>query len=538
MSHPGLSIDPVPLQGPALARAYIEDFPSVEDFYGAGDPGTIASYRELADGIRAAYPDSRWETLSHLLPELESAAQQRLRDLIQGRGLFVATGQQAGLFVSPLLTLYKALTAARLASQLEEALGLPVMPLFNVASEDHDWAEVDHTYVIDLENRLVRLSVTRPHAAGEGAATPPVESIALDEDVERALGDLEQLTPESEFKASVLGPLRDAYHPGRPVAAAFQAALAQLLRGHQFLFSRTAHPFVKGETREILWSEWERRSESEARLIERSEAIKQAGFEPQVGVVAGATQLFLEGGFGRDRILHDGEGAYLRRSGERLSAEELRATIERTPERVSPGALLRPVTEARAFPVLAYVGGPAEIAYLAQSRVLFERVQIPAPVIVPRAAFRIIEPKVARVLEKYGIGADDLAGDAATAVRRLLNERTPAELQESLEALRRSVAAALDEVEARALAFDPGARSALDTGRKAVSGSIRSLESRLQARVREQHGVMQGQLEKAAVNLYPGGKPQERVLTVYPFLVRYGEGLLDEISAKVVTPLD
>ncbi|MGD2153327.1 MAG: bacillithiol biosynthesis cysteine-adding enzyme BshC [Gemmatimonadales bacterium] len=538
MTHPGLSIDPVPLQGPALTRAYIDDFPSVESFYRAGDPGTIDSYRALARTVRNAYPDSRWQALARLLPELQGAARERLKDIIQGRGLFVATGQQAGLFVSPLFTLYKALTAARLASQLEEALGLPVMPLFSVASEDHDWPEVDHTYVIDLENRLVRLSVTSAHGAGEEGPTPPVESIELDPDIERVLDYLAQMTPETEFKAGVLEPLRDAYRPGRPVAAAFQAALAHLLRGHQFLFSRTAHPFVKSETREILWSEWERRSESEARLIERSEAIKQAGFEPQVGVVAGATQLFLEGGFGRDRILHDGDGAYLRRSGERLSAEELRATIERTPERVSPGALLRPVTEARAFPVLAYVGGPAEIAYLAQSQVLFELSDVPAPVVVPRAAFRIIEPKVARVLEKYGIGADDLAGDAATAVRRLLNERTPAELQESLEALRRSVAAGLDEVEAAALAFDPGARSALDRGRKAVYGSIRSLESRLQARVREQHGVMQGQLEKAAVNLYPGGKLQERVLTVYPFLVRYGERLLDEIAARVVTPLD
>ncbi|MGD2218469.1 MAG: bacillithiol biosynthesis BshC, partial [Gemmatimonadales bacterium] len=88
------------------------------------------------------------------------------------------------------------------------------------------------------------------------------------------------------------------------------------------------------------------------------------------------------------------------------------------------------------------------------------------------------------------------------------------------------------------LAFDPGARSAVASGKKAVSGSIRSLESRLQARVREKHEVMKGQLEKAAVNLYPGGKPQERVLNVFPYLVRYGEGLLDQLFANVVTPLD
>lgn len=531
------SIERIPLQGPPLARAYIEDYRRVDSFYLAGDPAAIGSYRDLAEQIRAAYPDSRWEALSRLLPELEGGSKEQLQKLIEGRGLFVATGQQAGLFVSPLFTLYKALTAARLAAHLEHQLGLPVMPLFTVASEDHDWAEVDHTHVIDLENRLARLSVGAPHGE-EGRPTPPVESIELRSDVEQALDDLAQLTPESEFKASVLEPLRDAYRPGRGFAEAFQAALAHLLKRHSFLFSRTPHPYVKSETREILWAEWERRSESEAQLIDRSEAISKAGFEPQVGVGAGATQLFLEAGLGRDRILHDSEGAYLRRSGERISEDELRAILDKTPERVSPGALLRPVTEARAFPVVAYVGGPGEIAYLAQSQVLFGLFEIPAPVVVPRAAFSIIESKVARVLEKYGIGADDLAGDAATAIRRLLNERTPPELQDTLKALRHSVETALGDVETAALAFDPGARSAVDSGKKAVSGSIRSLESRLQARVREKHGVMQGQLEKAAVNLYPGGKSQERVLNVYPYLVRYGEGLLDDILAKVVTPLD
>jgi bacillithiol biosynthesis cysteine-adding enzyme BshC len=533
-----LNIERIPLQGPPLASSYIDDYPQVDSLYLAGDPATIDSYRHVAERIRAAYPQSRWQALSRLLPELQGSSKRRLEDLIEGRGLFVATGQQAGLFVSPLFTLYKAFTAARLAAQLAQCLGLPVMPLFSVASADHDWAEVAHTHVIDLENRLARLSIAAPHGAGEGEPTPAVEVIELGPDVEQALGNLTQSTPESEFKAAVLEPLREAYRPGRRVAQAFQTALAHLLRTHSFLLSRTAHPYVKSETRETLWAEWEGRAESEARLLKRSEEISQAGFEPQVGVGPGTTQLFLEGTLGRDRILHDEGGPYLRRSGDRFSERELRTILDKTPERVSPGALLRPVTEARAFPVVAYVNGPGEIAYLAQSQELFELHEIPAPVVVPRVALRIVESKVTRVLDKYDIRPDELAGDAAKAVRRLMNERIPPELQKSLEALRRSVAAALDEVESAALAFDPGARSAVDSGKKAVSGSIRSLESRLQARVREKHEVMKGQLEKAAVNLYPGGKPQERALNVYPYLVRYGEGLLDDIFAKVVTPLD
>ncbi|UCC72717.1 MAG: bacillithiol biosynthesis cysteine-adding enzyme BshC [Gemmatimonadota bacterium] len=531
-------IEPVPLTAPGLAGAYVDDYPRVGAFYLADAPNDLDSYREVAERIRAAYPASRWEALSHFVPALEGRPRERLGALIEGRGLFVATGQQAGLFVSPLYTLYKAFTAQRMSQQLEEHLEVPVMPLFSTASEDHDWAEVSHAHVIDLDNRLRRLSVQAPHAAEEGGPTPSVERILLGEDVEHALDSLAQATPDSEFKAGILEPLRDAYRPGRGLAEAFEAALGHLLRRYAFLLVRTAHLYVKRENRELLWSEWEQRAESEARLLERSQAISQAGFDPQVGVATGATNLFLEGKLGRDRVLYEGDTGRLRRSAEVLRGEDLRSILHSTPERLSPGALLRPVAEARAFPVVAHVVGPGEIAYLAQSQVLFALHEVPAPVVVPRAAFRMIEPKVARVLDKYGIRPDELAGDATRAINRLLDQRTPPELQESLARLRSDVAAALDRVEAAALGFDPGAQSLLGSGQRAIHSSIDGLESRLQARLREKGQIVRGQLEKAAVNLYPGGKPQERMLSPYPFLVRYGEGLLDEIYQKVVTPLD
>ncbi|NIR44037.1 MAG: bacillithiol biosynthesis BshC, partial [Gemmatimonadetes bacterium] len=273
-------------------------------FYRAGPPTELDSYRRVAERIREGRTDSRWESLSELAADLEGGLPDRLARAIEGRGVFVATGQQAGLFVSPLFTLYKALTAVRLAQQLEDRLRLPVVPLFSVASEDHDWAEVDHTRIIDLENRLRRLSVDSRFADTSGP-TPPVERIELGPDVEGALDELAQATPDTEFKSSVLTPLREAYRPGRSAAHAFQTALRHLLRRQEVMMVRTANPWVKRETRETLWRDWERREQSEARLLERSEALGAAGFEPQVPISAGTTNLFLEGALGRDRILHD-----------------------------------------------------------------------------------------------------------------------------------------------------------------------------------------------------------------------------------------
>jgi len=526
-------------RGPALARAYADADAdsSVTSFYSAGAPHLLESYRKTIERIRSQSSSDRWGRLAQALRPSDAAAAQKLEEIVRHKGVFVATGQQAGLFVSPLFTLYKALTAARLAEQIEQDLQVPTLPLFSVASEDHDWAEVDHTHIVDLENRLVRLSIAAPELAGPDAASPPIEQITVGADIETALDELAQLTPDTEFKEDIVRPLRSAYRPGRLFAEAFQSMLAHLLRARPFLIVRTADPYVKRRSRELLWAEWERREESSARLMDRAEALRAAGFEVQVPLKEETTNLFLEGPLGRDRLVWDGDTAVLRRAQIRMSSLELKARLAEAPQSVSPGALFRPVAEAQAFPVVAHVGGPSEVAYLAQSQVLFDLHAIPAPVVVPRASFLLVERKVERVLEKYGLAPSDLEGDTNAVVTRILQDLTPSDLQASLEDLRRSVSVSLEQVEAAAVSFDSGARSVMGSGKQGVFAAIGALESKLQGRVREKNETVQQQIEKAAVNLYPGGQPQERLLNPLPYLIRYGDDLLESIYASIVTPL-
>jgi uncharacterized protein YllA (UPF0747 family) len=194
------------------------------------------------------------------------------------------------------------------------------------------------------------------------------------------------------------------------------------------------------------------------------------------------------------------------------------------------------VAEAAAFPVVAYVGGPGEIAYLAESHALFDQQGVPAPVVVPRASMRLVESKVGRVLEKYEVEADDLAD--ARAIDQLVKQQAPTELKEALNRLKGVADERLAEIAEIAVRFDPGAKSAVGSGKGAVFGGIRDLEKRLEARVKEKNQVMQQQLEKAAVHLHPNGRPQERVLSPYPYLIRYGEELLSELYENALTPLD
>lgn len=532
-----LRIQKLELRGPSLARAYVDDFATVAHLYASGAPDRLESYRDLIERIREGFPAERWERLEPLLERADGELRPRLARLIEERGVFVTTGQQAGLFLGPLYTLYKALSAIKLAGELESRLGVPTLPLFVVASDDHDWVEVNHTHVIDIDNHLVSLAVTRPELEAEGSPNPPLERIEVGTEIEGALEQLAQVTPDTEFKPDLLESLRAAYAVGGTYPEAFRRLLDDLLGGFGVVSLRMGEPWLKNRGRELLWSEWERGAESEERLLERSREIEDAGFETQVPITRGTTNLFLDGPLGRDRLLRENGAARLRRTGDELPEGSLKEILSETPERVSPGALLRPVAEAAVLPVAAYVAGPSEIAYLAQSHVLFRLHEVPAPVVVPRTAFRLIEAKVDRVLEKYAIDPSELEEDAEAAISRRIRDQAPAELLEALQELKRAAAAALEHVEATAVEFDPGSRSAVGSGKQAVFAGISTLEDKLDGRIKEKHEVMRQQLEKVAVNLFPAGRPQERLLNPFPFLMRYGRSLLEEVYSEVVTPL-
>ncbi len=438
------------------------------------------------------------------------------------------------------MAIYKAITAARLASDLHEQLDVPVMPLFSVASEDHDWDEVNHTYVVDVDNRLVRIELKRSSTWTESGedGDPPIGRIELERDIESALADLRKAMPESEQKAEILKRLAAAYRPGNGFADAFECVFTDILAKFSFLVVQTSHPYIKRSTRELLGQDWSKREESARQLRARVEQLDAEGFSAQVQIAERTTNLFVEGKLGRDRVTWDDEGPSLRRSGERLSAQQLREMVERTPEVVSPGVLLRPVAEAVAFPVIAHVVGPAELAYMAQNQVLYQLHGIPAPVGVPRASLRLVEPKVRKVLSKYELKPESLFGDSTQTIAKILETRTPTALKRSLSELRSTVEAAVGSVASAALAYDSGAESAIGSGKRAIEAGIESLEKKLKRRVKEKNEVMRHHLEKVAINLYPAGQPQERILNVHPFLARYGPELLDRVYEACAVELE
>lgn len=533
----GCEIQPLTLEGPRLVRDHREAFERVAQFFPAGPPHRIDTFRRAAEAARERISDEGRRGLGETLQPCGATARRQLDRFIREKGVVVTTGQQAGLFTGPLYALYKALTAVRFAAHLEDELGLPVLPVFWIASEDHDWDEVSHVHVVDLENRLERIEVAAPVELS--AQSAPIYRLAFGPDVAEAAARLDRATPDSEYKADLLGPLGKAYRPGANVHAAFAAALGDLLQDTNLCLAEASSPWIKRHSAPILAREWERRREVGERLAGWAAELGSRGYEAQVSIDPKATNLFLEGPAGRDRlVLEDDGGAHLRRSGHAVSDADLRGVLESEPRRVSPNVLLRPVVESALLPVAATVAGPAEIAYHAETPPLFEIHGVPPPPVVPRASFRLLEARVSRALEKTGVSPEALMRGAEAAAREFARHRVPVEIESSLESLRSALARGFERLDPAALSLDPALEGALGRARSAAEKALRELEGKITSSVQRQNVVVLEQLRKAAVHLAPLGQPQERVLNAYPYLVRYGRALIAEIAGRVQLPLD
>ena len=453
----------------------------------------------------------------------------RSRDaLLEGRALAVTTGQQPGLFTGPLYTVYKALTAAALAEALAARWGGPVVPVFWVAGDDHDFAEINHCTVLGADGAPHTITLGERPA---GAPMLPAYREGAGPAVEAALAALEAALPPSDFRADTLAWLRGAYAPadGRGLAEGCALALADLLAPFGVLVCRGWDPALKSEARDVMLEALRSARALDEALAGEAARLEAGGARVQVAVGEGMALAMLEGRDGRDRLRIAGDGFALRRSGEAVSHEDLERIAHTEPGRLSANVLLRPVVEAHVFPTVAYVGGPAEQAYLGQIGPLFAHLAVPRPVPAPRLSGLLIEAKVEKVLDRFRLAAADLAQPEGALASALARDALPAEAAEALAALRAAMLERYAQVQEAAVRLEPTLQRPVETVRNQALHGVDEVEKRLVASVKRANEQALQQVARARANLFPGGEPQERALTVASYLARYGRALLDTL---------
>jgi bacillithiol synthase len=474
-------------------------------------PSLSTEHRErLADALKA-------EAVGFGAGEAALANIERLRN----GAAAVVSGQQVGLFGGPLLTLLKAATAIRKAADATRESGREHVPVFWLASEDHDLAEVDQVSLLtktSVETLKLGLSAAKPL---------PVGAMPLGEDAARLAAELERAS-ELLGWAPVCDLLRECYTPEATLAEGFGKLLTRVFAAQGLVVLDAASREFHALGAPVLRYALEHAEELEAALIGRSKELEAAGYHAQVLVVVGHSLLFLvdaESG-ARLPLRRNGDGAW--KAGSRsYTTAELLAILETEPERLSPNALLRPVFQDLILPTAAYVGGPAEIAYFAQSAVVYEQVLGRVTPVLPRLSATLVEPAIATVMAQHEVQLPQVfeARTADALAQRLGARAMPVEGKRKLAAVGNAM-----DAELTALTEYMTAMSA-DLGRSAeVSASkMRYQMNRLRRMAAEFEVQKEVSLKKHAtaitLSLFPDEHPQERLLAGVWFLARYGETL-------------
>jgi bacillithiol synthase len=459
-----------------------------------------------------------------------SARDSALSRLSQPDAVAVTSGQQPGLFTGPLYTVHKALSTAALARVLERRWGRPVVPVFWIAGDDHDFAEASHTAWLAADGSLVTAGLMpRPPEA----PLTPMYRQPLGNEVTAALERLGESLPSSEFRDDTLDWLARHYRPDATVGAAFAGAMAELLAPSGIVCFDSSHPAAKRAATPLILRALEEAGAIDAELERQSEAMGETARTSGVMVGDGAALVMLEGTQGRDRLVAS-DGAFITRRGkERFTLDQLAAIAEREPTRLSPNVLLRPVVESRLLPTVSYLGGPAELRYLAFTPPVYQRLGVERQRPLPRWSGVLVEPRVDRVLAKFGIELAELLEPAGGLEARLVRSQLPSEAVAALEAIRAAVDRGYATLEQSAGSIDPTLVRPVQGARHQALAGSQEIEKKLVQHLKRRQETELGQIARARTAVLPGGKPQERVLTLAPFLARYGPALVEDLRDAI-----
>lgn len=469
---------------------------------------------QLADGLAAENtgPDG----------PPDPAIARNLDRLRRAETLVVASGQQVGLYTGPIFTIYKALSAARLAAKLSDR-GIPAVPVFWLATEDHDLEEVNHAWIFDAANHPVRLQ-----AAAAAVPDQPVGGVKLDDS---AAAELATALADLPFGPQVAALAAKAYDDGATFGSGFKSLFVRLLAPHGVLVLDPRSPAMRRLAAPVVAQAIEHAPELTTALLARGAELQHGGYHTQVHMEEKTSLFFLMEGGRRTHLRRSGDSYSV--NGATYTTRELLARVGRSPEDFSPNALLRPVVQDHLLPTVAYIGGPAELAYLAQAEVLYHRLLGRMPVALPRASFTILDAHAKKLLSRYQLAITDALHGPATLEQRIAATLVPPGLQQAFQSSSEQMEHALRSLESGLHQFDPTLAAALAGSREKIRYQFAKIQEKTARESLRRTERARSDTAYLSHLVFPEKTLQERLYSVLPFLARHGLGLIDQIYDSI-----
>jgi bacillithiol biosynthesis cysteine-adding enzyme BshC len=524
-----LPFDLIPHQS-RLFLDYLKDPVALRNFY----PSAVRFHHELQQrvpDVLSAYRVDRARVCDALaaMNQRWGAGEATLKSIELLRDedcIAVVSGQQAGLFTGPLYTVYKALSAVKLAGCLQQR-NTKAVPVFWIAAEDHDFAEVAKAELIGRDCQLKSVAVSEAlHREGQ-----PVGQVKLDDSISTVVDELFELLPASEFAADMKALVKSAWQPGRGYVESFATMMTALLGRYGLIFLDPLDPELK-QLAAPLYSEAARRApEIAAALEQRSAELERTGYHAQVLATANSFPLFLHDEEGRRHaVVRVADGKYKTKASEQeYTAEELAGLAQEKPERFSPNVTLRAVVQDYLLPTIAYYGGAAEIAYFAQTAEVYRVLDRPATPILPRSSLTMIEHHTGRLLGRYDLTLADFFEGLEPVIKRVVEEHLAADSAKLFADAEQNMNHELDRLRQELQSIDPTLASALETGRKKINYQLDGLKQRFVRAQITRDEAAHRQLQRAFDQLYPNKDLQERHINITSLLARHGTYVIEWI---------
>lgn len=523
-----------PAQTPGFNRLYLdylENFDKLESFYAVDYRASAAMLAQADRLVKRTYAREKLCAIFHRQNERYHASKktaQAIELFAKPDTVAVVTGQQTGLFGGPLLTMYKALTAAKLAERLQARRGKPVVTIFWMATDDDDLVEADQCGVLDRGNEFCNLT------SGFGQwPRRPFSQVVLDESIDACRAKLNELLPDSEFKPALLEKLARCFKSGASLAEAFGAFLQSLTSDFGLIVLDPSDPEVKRLAAPVFAKEISGHSPSTTAALKAIAQLEKTDYSPQVPLREGRLNLFYIEENQRHALEFTGNKFSSTDGSLNFTQNDLLAAVEKNPERFAPNVILRPIIQDYLLPTVAYIGGPAEVAYFAEYRGVYDTFEVPMPAIYPRKSLTLLEKRVERAMEKYGLSIFDLWKPIEPKITELVKKEAPEGLFEPVSATRDELTRELQTLRERVGKLDPTLEGFIDTTSGKILHQLDGLDKKLTQAMKRQNETLTSQVHKAAIAVFPNGHLQERSLSLLPYLAKHGDGIIRQIYEAI-----
>jgi len=515
-----LSFRQLPHQ-PKLFLEYLDHFEKVKSFY--LHPPAMAAVTRAARKLD--YPEDRRAEVSSILRKQNvalgaGAETQSNLDRLERGAVAVVSGQQVGLFSGPAYAIYKALTAVQIAEELTRG-GIPAVPVFWMATEDHDLDEVRHSIWFD-NGKLVRFELPATEETGR-----PVGRILLGAEIEPLVQEAAELLANqgSDLMAQYLV---ESYRPEETYGSAFGKLFARLFAQQGLILMDPLDEGLHKVAAPLYQHALAERDALNEKLLQRGKDLDRAGFDAQVKVTSRSTLLFRMDEGGRQVVTASAEKF---QAGERTwPREELVHLTHTEPEKFSPNAIFRPVVQDFLLPTAAYIAGPAEISYFAQSEVVYRQLLGRMPVMLPRSGFTLVDAKATKFLRRYELTVEDVWSGSQGLRHKMERQSVPRSLSKNFDRDQKLMAKMLAQLGKQMEKLDPTLKGTVERARKRIEYHIEKLRRKAGRAQDQKSGLISAHEQYLESLLHPHKMLQSRELCFLPFLARWGAGGLSELQ--------